>query len=570
MTNEELLALLKEGVETWNEWRRKNPDELIDLSQANLAQDDLNLANLSLANLSLANLSLTNLSLANLTQANLRWADLSQANLRWADLTYANLSLANLTQANLSQATLNHANLRWADLNQANLIGVELIGTDLSGANLSNTDFYKANLSNIDLTGIDLNGANLTEANLSGADLSGTDLRGANLTRANLENANFTNANLTGANLVKAKAWGANFAQATFTQACIEGWEVDRHTNLEGAIFDHLTPAVPEQAAPGQAAPEQAAPEIQVTEPETAAPQNNSIVGLSELESRLQSHLPNVAAARFPDLPQPTSSQEPSFDLDFHLEQVTPIDDVLAEVSFDPFAADEEDSSFFGLPDSKSLGDRDISSTAYNDEPVEPPSDMDASMVSRLPDLSFRFAPVPPPSPPIAPTASPVAASTPTYLELTFSHGINWQAFLLAFQTLQQQYSDRTFTIQVIAQEDDFPFVIRIKVVPLNPTSPTVGHDDLEAVAGSLYDTQLARIEAAYRANLRLTDQQIDTYRQQSTDLLGVVKQQAIRPIISVHMADEPSSQPEEQAIADALTAYEPPIVRNDDMEGWE
>jgi uncharacterized protein YjbI with pentapeptide repeats len=532
MTNEELIALLNEGVETWNEWRRKNPDELLDLSQANLGEVDLNLANLSLANLSLANLSLANLSLANLTQANLRWANLSQANLRWADLTYANLSLANLTQANLSQATLNHANLRWADLSQSSLIGVELTGTDLSGANLSKTDFYKANLSGIDLSGTDLSGANLTEANLSGADLSGSDLRDANLSRANLENANVAGANLTGANLTGVKALGANFAQATLTQACIEGWEVDRHTNLEGAIFDHLTTANSKD----------------ITQRDAVA---------AQLESPLdpQSHPLDPSDALLSDR-FPTTSLDQRSDL----ESVTSIDDVLGDVEAAPFVPEEGEKETL-----LSLG---VTDDLFPDQPNElngsqreEPNQPKASTSSWLPELESLIAPVPPPPPPRLPMSITRDASTSVCVELTFSNGINWPAFLLMFQALQQQYGDRALSIQAIAQEDDFAFVVRLK------TPPTLDQTTLETAAGQLYEAHLAKLEATYRNDLRLTDEQIATYYQQSTDLLEMVKRQATRPIVPLSPASR-TSQHEDPAIADALTAYEPPVVRSD-LEGW-
>lgn len=56
MANEEHLAILKQGVEVWNEWREENPDVRPDLSQAYL-----------------------------------RWADLSGADLGWAYLRRADL-----------------------------------------------------------------------------------------------------------------------------------------------------------------------------------------------------------------------------------------------------------------------------------------------------------------------------------------------------------------------------------------------------------------------------------------------------------------------------------------------
>ena len=48
MANEEHIALLKQGVDVWNEWRRENPDVWpIDLFKADLSGADLRIAETS-------------------------------------------------------------------------------------------------------------------------------------------------------------------------------------------------------------------------------------------------------------------------------------------------------------------------------------------------------------------------------------------------------------------------------------------------------------------------------------------------------------------------------------------
>ena len=37
MANEEHLAILRQGIETWNEWRQKNPYILPDLNKTDLS-----------------------------------------------------------------------------------------------------------------------------------------------------------------------------------------------------------------------------------------------------------------------------------------------------------------------------------------------------------------------------------------------------------------------------------------------------------------------------------------------------------------------------------------------------
>jgi uncharacterized protein YjbI with pentapeptide repeats len=170
MANPEHLAILKQGVDVWNEWRAKTAEQ-VDLCDVDFRGADL---------------CEVNLSGAFLCGANLSFANLSEANLYEVDFTGANFNGANLCKAFLKFANLNDAYLFSANLNGANLGGADLWGADLSEANLSN-----ANLS-----------ANFREANLSGANLSYAGLSGADLSRASLSGANLNYANLSGGELI--------------------------------------------------------------------------------------------------------------------------------------------------------------------------------------------------------------------------------------------------------------------------------------------------------------------------------------------------------------------------------
>jgi hypothetical protein len=101
MANPEHLAILKEGVGVWNDWREKNPDITPDLSSA-----DLNHANLSYANLRGANLRGANLSCMELSGADLSGANLSEAHLRspliLADLSGTHMSVTSIADTDLS------------------------------------------------------------------------------------------------------------------------------------------------------------------------------------------------------------------------------------------------------------------------------------------------------------------------------------------------------------------------------------------------------------------------------------------------------------------------------------
>jgi uncharacterized protein YjbI with pentapeptide repeats len=159
MANPEHLAILKQGVEVWNTWRKGNSIG-VDLSEANLYQAELGGADLSEVNLTRgflcgANLEETDFEYADLTKADFsayyvegieifgmpKGMSLSPANLRSAILGGANLHDANLCDVNLREA-----NLVQADLTNANLSGADLAGADLDGAVLGGTLFANSNL----------------------------------------------------------------------------------------------------------------------------------------------------------------------------------------------------------------------------------------------------------------------------------------------------------------------------------------------------------------------------------------------------------------------------------------
>ena len=97
MAGVEHLLLLRQGIEIWNQWRKKNPTIKPYLREAVLRRVDLSGANLREANLRKADLSGSKL-----VGANLRSADLFGASLVGADLSgRADLSSSELRGANL-------------------------------------------------------------------------------------------------------------------------------------------------------------------------------------------------------------------------------------------------------------------------------------------------------------------------------------------------------------------------------------------------------------------------------------------------------------------------------------
>ncbi len=221
MANPEHLDILKQEVETWNEWRQANPDTRPDLRRA-----DLNDTDLSRADLSGADLSGALLRRAYVGHANLIKADLTRADLNGALLSGADLSGANLCNALLSGAHFDRAMLTAANLSEATMFGTDLRGAYLTGANLHKVQLTGGRLSGSDLTGATLTEANLTEANLNGADLTGADLTGADLTGVHLTESDLTEANLKEADLTRAVAVRATLTDCDLSSSKVYGISV--------------------------------------------------------------------------------------------------------------------------------------------------------------------------------------------------------------------------------------------------------------------------------------------------------------------------------------------------------
>jgi uncharacterized protein YjbI with pentapeptide repeats len=161
-------------------------------------------------------------------------ADFGEADLSWIDLSEAILREAILMETYLPGVDLLWIDLSEADLSEANLSGVDLSVVDLSGANLSGADLSEANLN-----GANLSGANLSGANLSGADLSEANLNGANLSRRYrrrryIKIGDFRGANLSGLNLSGLNLSGANLSRANLSRANLSGLNLSG-ANLSGA-----------------------------------------------------------------------------------------------------------------------------------------------------------------------------------------------------------------------------------------------------------------------------------------------------------------------------------------------
>lgn len=232
MANEEHLAILQQGIEAWNQWRKKNFRVKPDLHGANLRA-----AILSKANLSKVDLSEAHLNGAHLMEADLSKAILHLAHLRGTNLSGADLRKADLRDADLHGAVLNRADLRGADLSRANLSAVHLMEADLRGASLGQTTLVGANLGWADLQGTNLHWADLCSAQLRGTNLTGANLSGSRLDWAQCQNAILSKCRISGASIWNVDLEGATQSDLIISDVYAAEITVD---NLEVAQFVYM------------------------------------------------------------------------------------------------------------------------------------------------------------------------------------------------------------------------------------------------------------------------------------------------------------------------------------------
>jgi uncharacterized protein YjbI with pentapeptide repeats len=142
----EHIARLREGVESWNRWRRDHPEVSPQLSYEDFDQLDMRGANLVGSKLVRTHFSI---------ESDLTGANLDRADLTGASLFAVTLAKATLRGADLSGAYLHVANLSGADLREANLTFADLSFASLSGANLARARTFRTTFGENDLSTVE-------------------------------------------------------------------------------------------------------------------------------------------------------------------------------------------------------------------------------------------------------------------------------------------------------------------------------------------------------------------------------------------------------------------------------
>lgn len=141
MADPEHLEVVQEGRSAIAQWRKSNPNGVLNLREAALVGYDLSEANLGHTNFRGAALARINLTRANLTWCDFRDASLRQGNLTGANMYRAQLKVTDLTECKLCDADLTYAQIDRCNLSRATLIGANLSRTSISNSHIGGTDF---------------------------------------------------------------------------------------------------------------------------------------------------------------------------------------------------------------------------------------------------------------------------------------------------------------------------------------------------------------------------------------------------------------------------------------------
>ena len=216
MADERLTAILKQGVEVWNRWRKDNPDARIDLSGLDLRNETSGRSFLAPEGCHVDNYDLSgseftprysaryggiDLSHAILTDARLYDIDFTRANFQRAILDRADLERCNFYEANLSFTFFHEANLRDAYLKDADFSWSRAERMDARGAVFRNLNLKRTAFHGCLLNGVNFHGANLDIATLMSCSLRHADFRECTLTHARFDDSNLYQADFSGTTL---------------------------------------------------------------------------------------------------------------------------------------------------------------------------------------------------------------------------------------------------------------------------------------------------------------------------------------------------------------------------------
>ncbi len=330
---------------------------------------------------------------------------------------------------------------------------------------LRGTNLSRSNLRNADLRFAYLNSANLRGANLRDANLSSSDLRNADLGATDLKYANLMGSYLVGAKLKNADLRDANLKSAHLDLANLRGADF-RNADLR---FAYLNSANLNSANLKNANLKNA--HFRDTKLDSANLDNanlgcTKLIATQALKTNFKNA--NLTGACIED---------------WHINSETQFKDVICEYIY--LKEEYQDSEW-----------------VFSER--------------RPHDLNKNFAP--------GEFISLIEQANET-LDLIFSKGIDWQAFLPSLQALQVEAGEINLRIQAIESKNNGAFVVKVAV----PDDFDKG--EMEKFFWQKYQLQLEAVEEKYRNQLQAKDREINIYHRQSADMMEIAKLLASRPI---------------------------------------
>jgi uncharacterized protein YsxB (DUF464 family) len=113
---------------------------------------------------------------------------------------------------------------------------------------------------------------------------------------------------------------------------------------------------------------------------------------------------------------------------------------------------------------------------------------------------------------------------------------VNWKAFVSAFKQVKVENEKTELDIQSIENKGDGVIIVKVNVPP---------HSDKEKIHASFtqnYQLKLQALEREYKAQLKIKDSQIESYKRESVNLMEVTKLLASRPINNNAVANSESA----------------------------
>ena len=177
MANPEHLAILKQGVDAWNKWRKENPEVCPDLTYCNLNEYPLVRGEIILLDIiehefdeeinhlryidfldrcEINDRVGLNLGGTDMNHAEIRGEYVGYANMRGADLSHGIFNRSTFRMVDFGEAILENADFRWTNLVDVDLCGAWMNKVKLSGCILNEKTLTQTN--NVDGVEVGVNG----------------------------------------------------------------------------------------------------------------------------------------------------------------------------------------------------------------------------------------------------------------------------------------------------------------------------------------------------------------------------------------------------------------------------